>query len=240
MKLNLSSRQRFFIGLFLVLAAYAVFSRLLDGVLLKAFAAALKGSGAIFGGFVLAFLLNPILNRLQRCRVFNIFSRCRHYKKIVRCISIIFLYIMVMGISALVLAFIIPSIYMNIVELVKNLPDYFVAMNKWISDQMSQHTWLQKLGFTNFVSGYIDKIIAEVTGNAEQYIKLAYTFIRGTGLFLFNTVMAFLVAYYLLYDKEKFSQWFKKLWQAILNNDYMYAKSLEFLKDANKVSATTS
>ena len=82
-KLKLSPMKKFMIGLFVVLVAYSIFNRMLDGVVLKALSACVKGGASIIAGVVIAYLLNPILNKMEKSKLFRSWLKLRKGKKFV-------------------------------------------------------------------------------------------------------------------------------------------------------------
>lgn len=154
--------------------------------------------------FVIAYLLNPLM----------IFIEKRF--KLKRCWSLAITYGLILCLSASFIIWLIPMITNNLIDLVKQIPQYSSQTENWINMKISTIGFLQNADSVGFIKDQINSSIPKLS----QMLKLSLDkILMETISFttsIINLVFAFVIAIYVLYDKEKLIVTTKKLIYIIL------------------------
>ena len=144
----------------------------------------LKVISPVFIGFVLAWLLDPLVNRFE--------------KKMPRGVACTLVYLLFLAVLIGIVALFIPSLTSGIRDLVSSLPKTFDSIQGFLADLFEKNkAW----------SGYQDTILQKIgefgTGLAKTLPNVVFSFIRnlvsgGTIFFL-----GLLIGFYLLFDFRK-------------------------------------
>ena len=181
----------------------------------------------IFFGGIMAYLLTPTLNWIERRILTPIMKRLKvlHMKKtkgIMRALSIIITsllyYIVVQAIIMMLLSQIIPSLQ----TLISNYDTYIENFMAWLDDLLSAYPQ-----FEEYAMSIIDKYSSELTTflydtvltKSNELIKTVSLSIISIIKVLWNFILGFIIAIYLLASKEKYANQSKKIIYAIFNRD---------------------
>jgi Predicted permease len=190
-----------FVISFVIFIAYFTVSNLDTGLLfivgiIKKFLHALT---PLIIGVVLAYLFNKPVMSLEK-----IFGRIK-WK---RTISIIILYVLIAGAISAVINFIVPRVQTSLVQLVNSdLPKYSEVINENIQQSME---WLKSknIGVENSsIEAYVSRLSSISTFILNWLMEAAKTLTQG----VVNFVLAMVLAFYLLENKEKILSSFKEL-----------------------------
>lgn len=161
-------------------------------------------------GIVLAYLLNPVAEILERA------LRKIKITRPARVISVILTLIFALGIVVLCCAFVLPQLVQSVASLVNDLPELL-------------NTQLERIG--NYISSYgnsddVMKIISSVENfllswiqnNLFSMISAVANSVYSIGTALVNIIIAIIVTIYLLLDKERYLAQCRKLFNAVCKN----------------------
>ena len=229
-KVNLDIRPYLAIGLtaiLVVMICIAIFFVVLrfDG-LFSGFQKILQSLQAILVGVIVAYLLNPIMKWFERF----LYKRSRQKSKElthkqcqkIRAASVAFA-------MAIFLAIIVVLIWLIIPQLVVCIEDIVLSMNEKVQNLTE---WIDRLTKQNSaISGKLDTFIADASVYLQDWLRNSVLqqsdFITNitTGVYnvvraIFNVIIGFIVAVYVLMTKEKFIGQFKKIIYAIFRPRY--------------------
>ena len=169
----------------------------------------------IIWAFSIAYLLNPIMNFLQR--------KC----KLNRNISIFIIYLFVIGFITVLITVVSPRIINSINNLVQDAPNYVKAFQKWIN------TYVMKSKLLQLGAPYIKENINAIVDKSVVFLNLTSASLFTKALHitsnLISAVLGLVISIYMLKDKESFIKGSKRLLYSLFEN-----KKAEFLIDLGK------
>lgn len=144
----------------------------------------------IFIGFLIAWLFEPLVRKLQE-------------KKIPKIIGCIISYLIIIGIIFLISYLFIPSLLSQVKDFVKAAPDIFENITNFVTDLIT------RLGIGNIVS--IKTVKKEITSKLTEFgtgiisdiPKYIFTIGKAIVSGGLNVVLGLMVGFYLLYDFDK-------------------------------------
>ncbi|MGH4119241.1 AI-2E family transporter [Clostridium sp.] len=154
--------------------------------------------------FGIAYLLNPIMVIIE-----NNF----HTKRVVTLLS---LYIIVLGILYFSITILTPNIGDNISELASLTPGYISKTQIWFTKNMDKIQLLDKYGVTEYLNENATTLTAKLSDFLNVGINVAFLTAIGFTSSIMKFLFGFIVSIYLLKDKEILILNIKKLIYAIL------------------------
>lgn len=205
-----------------------------------AFSNAYKILMPILFGCIMAYLLTPTINWLEKRILYPILHKAKikkkdKFKPYIRAISIVLTsllyYIIIRMIITMLLSQIVPSLQ----NLLNNFDDYWTNFQVWIEELlMKRPAWLDSLfennpkieeqvisvinNYSNEVTGYLDKALVLLSKSGEL-LKTVSVSIFNVFKVLWNFVLGFIIAIYLLANKERYSNQAKKVIYAFWERD---------------------
>lgn len=141
----------------------------------------------VFIGFIIAWLLDPLATKLS--------------KKMPRIVACILTYLIMIGIIALAITFVIPSISNGITDIVESLPRIIDTIQNFASDTLG------KLGNSSSIAEYKNAILTNIenygTHLAESLPNSIWTFGKSAVNIIINISLGFVIGFYLLFDFRK-------------------------------------
>ena len=204
---NKNKRQIFEIIVFAGIVLWAVFNYALFFQILGY---VFKLTTPIIVGIAIAFIINVPMRAIET-KIFKIHKR--KHKKLIRIIALIISITLILGILGLILFLLIPELIEAFISLVKTMPDNI----KWVNSLINKiDKWYPDLG--NYIGNIEPKAILESSiGNANQIISNIVVFLQSTVSKLVTTFFGFIVALYILIDKENLVRQGKKVVTAFLS-----------------------
>ena len=178
----------------------------------------------ILYGLLIAYVFNPIMiffeNRFTKWFKPDTIKQ----KKSIRTLSIIAVYLCILGTLILMIRYLVPQIYENIRELLVVLPDYAQDLsNRFTTIESSINDNLSTLPYQLDTSKVFDMIDPEKILNGP-FINNIATSIMDSALSitssLYNWIMGLVIAFYMLTQKEDFSRGTKRLIYSILKREH--------------------
>lgn len=165
----------------------------------------------VFIGLAIAFLLNPLLNTVEKFLKKHIFKKPK--PMLTRGISVTVSSLFFVAVLGGLLYVVIPAFADSISSMIDNVSDVYTRLYDWSSKLLSDNPEVEK-----FVNEKIDDLSSDMNSILEQVqpfldnvLSGAWGFIN----FLKNFVLGFIVSIYLLISKETLQAQFKKLFVAI-------------------------
>ena len=151
-------------------------------------------------GFCIAFILNPLVEWIQK----NICNKLLRLKKEkpARIVSMILTYILIIGLLAWLLMVVIPQIYFSLVDLIDLISaQYFVIVKKL--DELPEEWHNINLEYiSDMIKNYIPQLVTYITGITTNLIPLLYNTSITVIKTLVNILMGIIISIYMLGDKE--------------------------------------
>ncbi len=157
--------------------------------------------------FGIAYLLNPVMVSIEKKF---------HTKRI---LTLLIMYIFVIGILVFSITILTPNIGASIRELTNSTPDYISKTQKWFYENMDKVELLEKYGITKYLDDATSTLMANLTRYLNVGINVAFlTAVDFTSSFM-KFMFGFIISIYLLKDKAILILNIKRLIYAILNKE---------------------
>lgn len=180
-------------------------------------------------GFAIAYVMNPFMMFFER-KFLKWFEFCRKHKKLTRTFCILLMYTIVIGGTVWIVIYLLPEIRDSIMAFATNISVYSEAMNERIRYIFDQIPYIDSEDVNNVINRMLAPI-KDISENAPELIETIATNVYSFGRITLNFVMAIFIAFYMLYDKERFGQKIRKGAYALSNEK----KAGRFLYNAERV-----
>ncbi len=186
-----------------------------------------KSLAPITYGLILAYLLNPLVNVIERSALLPLFNKIfrKNEKRaagFARGSSIFFAWVVSVVFVVVIFALIIPELYASIETLISKIPEYsahiveeatkILKENPEIVVYIQDFTENFSTDFTKLMTGvkdWIPNLNLMITGLTDSVWAVVSV--------LFNILVGIIVSVYVLKDKEKFVAQFKKLFYSTMS-----------------------
>ena len=196
----------------------------------------------VYIGLAIAYLLNPLMKKLEKyvfkplfTRIFN--DHKKFAKNIARGVSIFLVIIFGIAIIIGLLMLVIPQLINSMTKLVGDMPSYYYNIQKWFNNLSSNHPELAKYGLNISQQGYDQlmkwlqtdflptgtKFIASVSGSVMNILGV-----------LFDVLIGIIISIYLLANKEMFMAQSRRMLYSALKKKYA-DRFLDLLGETNVV-----
>lgn len=178
-------------------------------------------------GFILAYLLNPVLNFFEHY-IFTPIARFiwRREEKIptrrkfsralgVFCTMILFLVIIIGG-----LYMVIPQVYQSLSKIVSDAPSYYNTLQKWLNSIEPEQTEFRKylmVAMDRLYSQAITYLNQNILPNMDKIVAGITSGIVGGLKMLMNFILAIIISVYVMAEKETLISVGKKLTYSLFN-----------------------
>lgn len=215
--------------LFLVLAVIIIFYFFLlrwKDIFFKIFQF-LKIFSPFLYGFIIAYLLSPIIKWLEK-QFFKKLSKKiikddeKKADKLCRTFSILVSTIILLGIIICFMNFVIPELFKSLNLIISNIPQYMNNGKEWLLGLLTDKPDLEDLIINNYdnIAEGINNYFGNGTGlNFNNILTNITSGIASFVGVLYNLVLGYIIALYLLVGKEKFIAQGKKLMYTIIKPD---------------------
>lgn len=179
----------------------------------------------IIDGAVLAYILAPITNFIERIiyrKIWKNYKFNTREKKWIRVLAIFITYLFFFCIVYGFFSLVIPEIYNSILNISIQFPEYVNNLENFINKTLQKYPEMEQL-LTNVLANYSDPINEWL--NKTVIPQFSSMFLAVTnGLFIalktiLNFIVGLIVSIYLIYNKEVFKGQAKKMVYAFMNRD---------------------
>ena len=177
----------------------------------------------IIYGFVIAYIIN-FPYKFFREKVFTkIGKKHKMWQKIASPFSLVFTYLFVAGIIALLIGFILPELIASITNLTNSLPSYFhqfqTNVNMFI-DWIKNSTGLELNGISSF-EDLMSTMLKSFTGDdipgfTQKVVDSLSPLAMGTLTTLYNWLMGIILSIYMITSKKRLCYQIKKITVAFI------------------------
>ena len=160
-------------------------------------------------GFLLAFILNPIMSFFEQ-KVFRSIAKAKPFSKRRRGLSLICTYLIFLGLITLFVIIVVPSLITSITDLINNLEGYYNKGTALLENFLASYKIPQSLlDPIDDIGGKIIDFTIDWMQNSllPQLSHIAVTAISAVK----NVVVGFAFSIYMLVSKETFARQFTKV-----------------------------
>lgn len=203
----------------------------------------------IIYGFVIAYLLSPIVNILEKKVLFPIFKRNKPISpdsklvKRIRILSILLTYFIVILLIYALFAMLIPQLTRSVQSIVFQSGTYVKNITEWLTDLSDRFPFLKDFievenfefdseSIVSWLNNNLD--IEKYLGNIGTFFTKFYTGIYDVVMVLFNFIIGTIISVYLLSSKEMYAGQGKKIVYALLER----RRANRFIKNMRFVHRT--
>ncbi len=162
------------------------------------------------GGLIIAFLLYRPCDAIERLIRK---SRRPFWQKTARAWSLLAVYLLFLGVIALIVAVVLPALIEAIRGLIENLPTYYDNVINFLEEYSGEGAILESVDVQEIVNGVYAFLISHLT--VESVIGYLSDLISITGS-LINVVLAFIVSVYMLSGRDSLLASGRRLGEAFL------------------------
>ena len=177
----------------------------------------------ILDGFLLAYLLTPVLNAVEEkavipfCKKMNVLQKKRGSKKI-RAISILITVVIVTIVLYGFFATVIPQLIKSIQSIIFQFPIYVNNLNRWITKLLADNPNIEAIAmdmldkYSGELSNYLNLNLLPKINQMIRNLSLSFL---GFLMQLWNLFIGFIISIYILGSKELFAGQAKKIAYAV-------------------------
>ena len=185
-----------------------------------------------FMGFLIAYILNPVVSFFQR----NVSAKILKNKPDKqRGLAILISYLVMVGCIIICLRFIIPQLYDSVRELSLMIPDIYKSINSIFEHYRENGTDMLPGQIADMIETKTLPKLFELTNNLlANIVPMLYEASMSFAKGLFNVFIAFIVSIYMTIDKFILKDAGKRVVLAIFNENFSY-RVLRTLKDCHNI-----
>ena len=225
---------------FLVIAAGLIFYMSMketDGIS-GAIGSFLGAFSSVTTGFILAYILNPLLKLLEKpFHKLGLKLKKGNEKKassFSRTIALILTALILVVFIVLLMWLVIPRVYESITTIASNLSGYYANIKTFLGSVLDSESAIGQIVLNTLDSlgetvskWFTEGFIAELA----QYLQSAISGIYGVVMTIFDVIIGLIIAIYVLADKDKLAAQGKKLCYSFLKTE----RATKFLKALKRI-----
>ncbi len=192
--------------LFIILLIYVVSLIFKEWKILSFIGKILGIMSPLFIGWFIAWLLNPLVKRLQN-------------KGMKRISSVIVVYLALILIITLILVFTLPSLGTQISDIVASVPKIMNDIKDWIDNIFIKLSNLSLQNLDSVKSSFLTRIDSVSTGIQTSLPTTAMKIISGLISGVGTIALSLILGFYILFDFDKFSSGFVDLFPKNLQDE---------------------
>ena len=182
----------------------------------------------IIDGLVLAYLMTPLVNHMERdffiplCKRLNLNTESAKTKKRMRLLSALITVIFVFVLLYLLCASVIPQLIVSIQNIALQLPVYATNLQDWIQKLLENNDDLAGIvtslinQYSNELEDYLNsKLVPQLNVILTQFSSSIFSSMLGLLVTAWNLLIGLIISVYLLFSKESFAGQSKKIIYAI-------------------------
>lgn len=179
----------------------------------------------IIDGFVLAYLMTPVLNQIERRIIEPLYKKAKlpvnaKSQKRIRGLSILVTVILILIVLFEFFGLVIPEVIRSIQSIIFQLPIYINNLNHWALGLMKNNPDLEQT-VNDLLAQYSPKLLdyfnSNLLPNINGLVKTLSLSVIGIFKALWNFIIGFIISIYVLGSKEKFAGQAKKIAYALFD-----------------------
>lgn len=177
---------------------------------------------------LIAYFTSPMLNFFERNLFDKVHLKERYIKstKIKRILSIVLSYLVILGTISILMSFVIPQVIDSVREISNTLKDIDTIVANaiaWLESRRlsfgAETYYLDFKIIQGYMSEYLPTTIEQVTTTVTGWVPDIINFTANIAAWLLNLILGFIIAIYLLFNKESYTSSSRKVFSAILPED---------------------
>ncbi|MBR2063044.1 MAG: AI-2E family transporter [Anaerotignum sp.] len=180
-------------------------------------------------GFAIAYVMNPFMMFFERTFL-KWLGFCRNHRKMTRTFCILLMYTLIIGGTIWIVIYLLPEIRDSIMAFATNISVYSDAMNMRIQKIFDQIPYIDSAEVNRVINRVLEPI-QNASQNAPELLETIAANVYSVGRVTLNFIMAIFIAFYMLYDKERFAKKAEKAVYALCSEQ----KAPLFLQNANRI-----
>ena len=188
-------------------------------------------------GLFIAYLLSPGVKWVENRLLFSIGKKDKP-SKLRRILSIVVMYLVVLGLLSILLLFGIPQVITSIYDLIRILPSELTKLTEVLTTQLEHWTGESLFFDVTIIEKYINDNLASLLNTSTSIlsglIPAIYEISRSLTSGLLNVVLGIVISFYLLEDKEKCLNGLKKILFAFLKPNHA-ERIIGIAKESNEM-----
>lgn len=185
----------------------------------------------IIMGFIIAYLLTPIVNFFEKKLIYPLLKKCAIHKteklkRRVRSVTILCVLMIVSFIIYSLFAMILPQLISSIQSIASHFPTYVTNFTNWFQDIRTLNPVLDEYLTQNIIltdskeiTEWFNKNIAPNIKNLGNLATTLYNGVFSVMRFLFEFMIGIIISIYLMSSKELFSGQSKKIAYALFEEN---------------------
>ncbi|MBO5209294.1 MAG: AI-2E family transporter [Lachnospiraceae bacterium] len=207
-------------ALFVIIAAIFFYYMLFHSSnLSKAFHSIVTISMPIIDGLILAYLITPVLNSIERRVVKPVFKKAnvpmtKKNRKNMRMVSIVVTIIIILVVAYEFFSLVIPELIRSIQSIIFQFPMYISNLTVWITGLFENNPELESVVmelFDKYSTMLTNFINSSVLPTINDLIKTLSLSVIGFFKAMWNFMIGFIISIYIIGSKEKFAGQAKKV-----------------------------
>ena len=183
----------------------------------------------IIDGFVIAYLMTPILNRIEKRIIIPLCTKAKvpmtpQNKRRLRGLSILVTIVLALVILYEFFGLIIPEVVRSIQSIIFQFPIYINNLSNWAMGLMKNNPDLEQVvnalidKYSSMILDYVNSNkLLELLPNINDFLKTISSSVLSVLKALWNFVIGFIISIYVLGSKEKFAGQAKKIAYALFD-----------------------
>lgn len=185
----------------------------------KAFHSIITISMPIIDGFILAYLITPVLNSIERKIIKPLFDKAnvpatKKNRKKMRMVSIFVTLIVILVVAYEFFSLIIPELIRSIQSIIFQFPVYISNLTIWITGLLENNPELESVVMellAKYSTMLTDFVNSSVLPSINDLIKTLSLSVIGFFKATWNFIIGFIISIYIIGSKEKFAGQAKKI-----------------------------
>lgn len=166
-----------------------------------------------FIGLLAAYFLIPLVGKIQR-GIHKLITKGR-YEKLVKTVSIVFAYVIVLGFIAIAFVFVIPQMGQSIQELTDKIPMMYRKIMQELSVIQEKHPDFDFKVINDQLANIMPNLVNYGTNLMSDLIPMVYSVSMSIVKLATNLLLGLIISVYMIYSKEKFAYQGKRVIYAI-------------------------
>ncbi|MCH5251182.1 MAG: AI-2E family transporter, partial [Lachnospiraceae bacterium] len=179
----------------------------------------------IIDGFVLAYLMTPILNKIEKCIIKPLYVKAKlpmtpKNKRRIRGLSILATIVLILVVLYEFFGLIIPEVVRSIQSIIFQFPIYINNLSNWAMGLLKNNPDLEEVVdalINQYSSKILDYVNSNLLPNINGLVRTLSSSVFGVFKALWNFVIGFIISIYVLGSKEKFAGQAKKIAYALFD-----------------------
>lgn len=171
-----------------------------------------------FIGFFIAYVLNPLVKRLDRLFEKRI-KKKRLSDSLRHALSILLSYIIALGIIVVIMIYIVPQFATSVQDLTERVPDMYNAAYDYLNGFQERYPNLDVAYIQEKINELKPRLLDFGTNMVTNGIPLIFNISMSILKTLINIILSLVISAYILIDKELLKSNAKRLVYAILSKD---------------------